>query len=73
MFNMCIKHMNKVLDCYKTYEVGEDYKFVNLRLNICLNLMCELNIYLSRRMLQSQKGKDDTEYSNLCNHFLIKP
>ena len=31
MFNMCIKHMNKVLDCYKTYEVDEDYKFVTFK------------------------------------------
>ena len=24
MFNVGIKHMNKVLNCYKTYEVEED-------------------------------------------------
>ena len=30
MFNVCIKHMNKVLDCYKTYKVDEDYNFITL-------------------------------------------
>ena len=28
MFNVYIKHMNKVLECYKTYEVEENHKFV---------------------------------------------
>ena len=27
MFNVCIKHMNKVLNCYKT-ELEENNKFV---------------------------------------------
>ena len=32
MFNVCIKHMNKVLDCYKTYEIEEDHKFVSFEI-----------------------------------------
>ena len=28
MFNVYIKHMNKVLECYKIYEVEENHKFV---------------------------------------------
>ena len=28
MSNVCIKNMHKVLNCYKTYEVEKDYKFV---------------------------------------------
>ena len=32
MFNVSIKYMNKTLDCYKTYEVDEDHKFVTFEL-----------------------------------------
>ena len=32
MFNVNIKHMNKVLDCYKTYEIDEDHKCKTLNL-----------------------------------------
>ena len=32
MFNVCIKHMNKVLDCYKIYEVEKDPKFVTFEI-----------------------------------------
>ena len=31
--------------------------------------MCELNIYLYFRMLQSQKVKEDKKSSYLCNHI----
>ena len=31
--------------------------------------MCELNIYLCFRMLQSQKVKEDKKFSSLCNHI----
>ena len=32
MFNVSIKHMNKVVKCYKTYEDDEDHKFVTFEL-----------------------------------------
>ena len=32
MFNVIIKQINKVLDCYKTFEVDEDHKFVKFEL-----------------------------------------
>ena len=38
MFNVSNKHMNKVLDCYKTYEVEEDHKFVTFELKYMLNV-----------------------------------
>ena len=38
MFNVRIKHMNKVLDCYKTYEVDEDHKFVTFELKYMFNV-----------------------------------
>ena len=38
MFNVCIKHMNKVLECYKTYEVDEDYKFVTFEIKYMSNV-----------------------------------
>ena len=38
MFNVSIKHMNKVLDCYKTYEVDKDYKFVTFELKYMFNV-----------------------------------
>ena len=38
-----------------------------LRLNICL--MCELNIYLCFRMLQSREVKEDKKSSSLCNYI----
>ena len=63
MFNVCIKHMNKVLNCYKTYEV----KKIEIKY-ICL--MCELNIYLCFRMLQSQKVKEYKKSSSFCSHIL---
>ena len=28
MFNVYIKHMNKILDCHKIYEVNEDHKLI---------------------------------------------
>ena len=31
--------------------------------------MCELNIYLCFRMLQSQNVKEDKKSSSLCNHI----
>ena len=31
--------------------------------------MCELNIYLCFRILQSQKVKEDKKSSSLCNHI----
>ena len=38
MFNVIIKHMNKVLDCYKTYEVDEDHKFETFELKYMFNV-----------------------------------
>ena len=38
MFNICIKHMNKVLNCYKTYEVEEDYKFALFEIKYMFNV-----------------------------------
>ena len=38
MFNICIKHMNKVLNCYKTYEVKEDYKFALFEIKYMFNV-----------------------------------
>ena len=38
MFNVCIKHMNKVLECYKTYEVDEDHKFVTFEIKYMSNV-----------------------------------
>ena len=35
--------------------------------------MCEVNIYLCCRMLQSQEGKEDKESSNFCDHFFNQP
>ena len=39
MFNLCIKHMNKVLDCYKIYEVKEDNKFVTFEIKYIFNVL----------------------------------
>ena len=39
MFNLCIKHMNKVLDYYKTYEVEEYHKFVIFEIKYVLNVL----------------------------------
>ena len=36
MFNVCI--MNKVLNCYKTYEVEEDHKFVIFEIKDMFNV-----------------------------------
>ena len=38
-----------------------------LILNKCL--MCELNIYLYFRMLQSQEVKKDNKFFSFCNHI----
>ena len=38
MFNVCIKHMNKVLDCHKTYEVDENHKFVTFEIKYRFNV-----------------------------------
>ena len=38
MFNVCIKHMNKVLYYYKTYEVKEDHMFVTFEINYMFNM-----------------------------------
>ena len=38
MFNVYIKHMNKVLDCYKTYEVEEYHKFVTFEIKYIFNV-----------------------------------
>ena len=38
MFNVCIKHVNKVLNCYKTYEVEEDLKFVTFDISCMFNV-----------------------------------
>ena len=38
MFNVCIKHMNKVLDYYKTYEVEEDHKLVTFEIKCMFNV-----------------------------------
>ena len=38
-----------------------------LGLNICL--MCELNIYLCFRMLQSQEVKKDNKFFSFYNHI----
>ena len=38
MFNMCIKHMNKVVNCYKTYEVKEDHKCVIFEIKCMFNM-----------------------------------
>ena len=37
MFNMCIKHMNKVLNYYKSYEIEED-KFVTFEIKCMFNV-----------------------------------
>ena len=38
MFNVCIKYVNKVLDCYKTYEVKKDNKFVTFEIKCIFNV-----------------------------------
>ena len=38
MFNVCIKRMNKVLDCYKTFEVDDDHKFVTFEVKYMFNV-----------------------------------
>ena len=38
MFNACIKQMNKELDCYETYEVEEDHKFVTVEIKYMFNV-----------------------------------
>ena len=38
MFNMWIKHMNKVFDCYKTYEVEEYHKFITFEIKYMFNV-----------------------------------
>ena len=38
MFNVSIKQMNKVLDCYKTNENDEDHKFVTFKLKYMFNV-----------------------------------
>ena len=38
MFNVCIKNMIKVLDCYKTYEVDENHTFVNFEIKYMFNV-----------------------------------
>ena len=35
---MCIKHMNKALDCYKTYDAEEDHKFVTFEIKYMSNV-----------------------------------
>ena len=51
MFNVCIKHMNKVMIVTKLMRLKKIISLSHLRLNICL--MYELNIYLCCKMLQS--------------------
>ena len=38
MFNVNIKHMIKIFDCYKTYEVDEDHKFVIFEFKYMFNV-----------------------------------
>ena len=38
MFNVYVKRMNQVLDCYKTYEVEEDNKFVTYEIKYMCNV-----------------------------------
>ena len=38
MFNVSIKHMNKVFDCFKTYEIDENHKFVTFELKYMFNV-----------------------------------
>ena len=38
MFNENIKHMNKVLNCYKTCEVDEDHKFITFEIKYIFNV-----------------------------------
>ena len=38
MFNVYIKYINKALDCYKTYEVKEDHKFVTFEIKYMFNV-----------------------------------
>ena len=38
MLNVYIKHVNKVLDCYKIYEVEEDHKFVIFEIKYMFNV-----------------------------------
>ena len=38
MFNVSIKQMNKVFDCYKTNEADEDHKFVKFELKYMFNV-----------------------------------
>ena len=38
MLNVCIKHMNKVFDCYKTYYIDKDNKFVTFVIKYMFNV-----------------------------------
>ena len=38
MFNVCIKHIYKVLDSYKIYEVDEDHKFLTFEVKYMFNV-----------------------------------
>ena len=38
MFNVSIKHMNKGLNCSKTYEVDEYHKFITFELTYMFNV-----------------------------------
>ena len=38
MFNVSIKHRNKVFDCYKTYKIDEGRKFVTCELKYMFNV-----------------------------------
>ena len=38
MFNVCSKHMNKLLDRYKTYKVNEDHNFITFEVKYMFNV-----------------------------------
>lgn len=38
IFNVCIKHINKVLQYYKTYNVEEDHYFVTFGIKYMVNM-----------------------------------
>ena len=49
MFNVSIKQMNKVFDCYKTNEADEDHKFVTFDLKYMFKIVKYMEIkYLDK-------------------------
>ena len=38
MFDVCIKHMNKVFECYQANKVQKDHKFVTSQIIYMFNM-----------------------------------